>query len=121
MAAGSVKVTGLKELQRALRMGDKALTKEIKKELRTAGNIVRDDARSRFAGSDAASAAAYRTIVRQRGVAVEQSLGRTTGTRPDFSALQLSRALEPALEAKSEEVVDQLDGMLDRIGRSAGF
>jgi len=121
VAGGTVRVKGLAELNRAFRASDKALTKELRKELREAGNIVRDDARPRFASVDAGSAAGFHTVVRQRGVSVEQRLGRTTGQRPDFGALQLRRALEPALDAKQGEVVDQLDGMLDRIGRQQGF
>lgn len=121
MAVGTVRVSGLAELNRAFRLADKELAKELRKELRAAGNIVRDESRARFSGVDAASAAGYRTVVRQRGVAVEQSLGRTTGLRADFGALQMRRAIEPALTTKQGEVIDQLDGMLDRIGRTAGF
>jgi hypothetical protein len=119
--ADAVRVRGLKELQRAFRMADKALVKELRRELRDAGNIVRDEARSRFSDIDGRSAAGFRTVVRQRGVAVEQRYGRTTGARPDFGALQMRRALEPGLEAKQGEVLDKVDGMLDRIGRDAGF
>ena len=116
-----VSVNGLAEMQRAFRKLDKGITKEIRGELREAGDIVRDDARPRFAGISAKSAAGFRTVVRQRGVAVEQRHGRTTGKRPDFGALQLRRALVPALDAKEGEVVDQLDGMLGRLGGEAGF
>lgn len=102
-------------------MGDKLLAKELRSELREAGDIVRDDAAPRFAGISPKSAAGYRTVVRARGVAVEQRLGRTTGLRPDFGALQMRKALEPAVDAKQSEVIEQVDGMLDRLGRNMGF
>lgn len=119
--ASAVRVKGLDELQRAFRQVNKGLAKELRKELREAGNIVRDDAGPRFAKYDAVSAAGYRTKVRQRGVSVEQTLGRTTGRRPDFGALQMRKALEPALDAKQGEVIDQLDGMVDRLASREGF
>ncbi len=99
----------------------KDLTRDLRAELREAGDIVRDESRSRFSGISPRSAAGYRTVVRARGVAVEQRLGRTTGARPDFGALQLRRALNPALEAKTGEVERQLEGMLDRLGSRNGF
>ena len=119
--AEAIRVSGLSDVQRAFSKVDKALAKDLRTELRQAGDVVRDDATARFGRISARTAADFRTVVRRRGVAVEQRRGRTTGKRPDFGALQLREALEPALDAKQSAVVDQLDGMLDRIGRDAGF
>lgn len=118
---GTVRVKGLRELQRDFRKMSRELATDLRTELREAGNIVRDDARPRFSGIDSKSAGGYRTVVRARGVAVEQRLGRTTGKRPDFGALQMSRALGPALEAKQGDVVDRLDRMLGDLAGENGF
>lgn len=119
--AGAVRVRGLRELQRDFRKMSRELSGDLRSELREAGDIVRDEARHRFAGVSAKSAGGYRTAVRARGVAVEQRLGRTTGKRPDWGAKQMSEALVPALDAKASDVEDRLETMLDRLGSSHGF
>lgn len=119
--AGTVRVKGLRELQRDFRKMSKDLTRELRSELKEVGNIVRDESRQRFSDIDARSAGGYRTVVRARGVAVEQRLGRTTGLRPDYGALQMRHALMPALDAKQGEVVDRLDRMLDKLAGHNGF
>lgn len=118
---GTVRVQGLRELQRDFRRMSSELAKDLRSELREAGDIVRDDARPRMAGYSGKTAAGFRTVVRARGVAVEQRLGRTTGKRPDFGALQMREALVPALDAKQDEVVDRLDRMLDHLAGENGF
>jgi hypothetical protein len=121
VAASTVKVRGLRELQRDLRKMDGDLDKEVKAELRAAAEIVAVDARARFVPVDARSAAGYRPVVRVRGAAVEQKYRRTTGQHPEFGRLQMTRALEPALDAKQGEVVQRLDKMLGRLGDNSGF
>ena len=115
MASGAIRVKGLREFQRACSASDKALKKNVRDNLRKAGDIVKDEARSRFSRYDARSAAGYRTAVRTRGVAVQQRLGRTTGKRPDYGSLQLRVALQPALETKRSAVEQEFEQMLDRI------
>jgi hypothetical protein len=117
----TVRVKGLRELQAAFRKMDKELGKELRDELREAGKIVQQEATSRFSHVDARSAAGYKVRVRARGVAVEQSLRRTTGQHAQYGALQMRRALQPALESKEGAVVDRLDRMLDKLGKRAGF
>ncbi len=111
----------MRELQRDFRKIDKGLAKEVRDGLREGGDIVRVEASSRFTRYDARSAAGYKTRVRQRGVAVEQSIGRTTGKRPDFGRLQMDRALEPALEDKRDQVIDSVDKVLGRLAGDNGF
>ena len=64
---------------------------------------------------DADSASGFRTRVRQRGVSVEQSKKKHGGKRPDYGALQMRRALLPALDTKQEEVVEAFSKANDRI------
>jgi hypothetical protein len=117
----TVRVTGLRELQAAFRKIDKQLSKELRVELREAGKIVQQEATSLFSRVDARSAAGYKVRVRGKGVAVEQSLGRTTGQHAQYGTLQMRRALQPALESKESAVVDRLEQMLDKLGSNAGF
>jgi hypothetical protein len=121
MAGSAVRVKGLRELQSAFRKVNRDLSKELRAELKQVGEVVRADATSRFAGIDPRSAAGYKVRVRQRGVAVEQSLRRVTGLRGDYGALQMRRALLPSMESEEDKVVRGLEDMLDRLGRSAGF
>ena len=91
-------------------------SRALRDEIRQAGDTVRD--RRRRASSqryDAKSAAGYRVIVRQRGVAVEQALRKTTGIHPEFGALQMRRALVPALDENKDETAVALDVAFDRI------
>lgn len=118
----TLRVSGLRELHSALKRYDNELKKELERELREAAKIVSVEAAGLFGGVSARAAAGFRPRVRGFGrVAVEQRLGRTTGQRPDFGSLQMRTALLPALEAKQDEVVNHIEGMLDRLGRKEGF
>jgi hypothetical protein len=116
----TIHVRGLRELQAAFLKLSPELRKELRKELKEAGEVVRREAVSLW-DEDPRISAGYKVRVRARGVAVEQSQGRTTGRRPDFGALQMRTALSPALDAKTDQVVVGLELMLDRLGGSAGF
>lgn len=111
----TVRVRGYREFVRACDRAGKESKKEVRDAFRKVGDIVKVDAAARFAHIDQRSAAGYRTVVRQRGVAVEQRLGRTTGTRPDFGALQMRKALDPALAAKEGEIVKAFDDAIDKV------
>lgn len=121
MAAGSVKVKGLRELRRDFRRIDKSLDKEVREGLKQAAEPVRQAAADLFSGVDARSAAGYKVRVRQRGVAVEQSRKRTTGLHPEFGTLQMRRALLPALASREGEVVEAVEDILDRLADRNGF
>lgn len=122
MAVQTVRVKGLRELQRALKNIDSDLRKEIDVALREAAQKVAEDARSKFAGIDSRSASGFRPRIRGFGrVVVEQRLKRTTGQHPEFGSLQMRRALLPALGENQEHVIDTLDNLLDTLGRSNGF
>jgi hypothetical protein len=121
VATGTVRVHGLRELNKAFRNVEKDLRKELREELRGVGRIVANEAAGLFAPIDPGSASGFKVRVRQRGVAVEQSKRRTTGAHPEYGGLQMRKALLPALERKEPEVVRGLEGMLDRLGRGNGF
>jgi hypothetical protein len=117
MAGETVAVRGLTELIRDFKNLDKPTARRLRESLRHAGDVVKDDAAARFSRYSSKSAAGYRTRVRQRGVAVAQTLRKTTGTHPEFGALQMRKALLPALYAHEADLERDLERALDQISR----
>jgi hypothetical protein len=115
MATQTVKVKGLREFMRATAKADKETKKVVREKLKEAADIVRVEASSRFRPISARSAAGYRTRARIGGAFVEQSLRKTNRKHPTYGALQMRRALEPALEAKSDEVERRLEKGIDEL------
>jgi hypothetical protein len=112
---GTLAVNGYRELLRAFQRADSDSRKELRSALKDVGEVVRRDATGLFSPVDPRSAAGYKTRVRQRGVAVEQSLRRTTGRHPEYGALQMRSALVPALTDNVDQVERQLERALDRV------
>lgn len=115
MAASTVRVTGLKELNRAINKADRDTQKLLKAPFKRVGEIVRADAESKFSAYDSRSAGGYRVKVQVKGVKVEQSLRKVTGKRGDYGALQMRRAMQPALDDKQPEVIVEMNKALDEI------
>lgn len=111
----TLRVVGYRDMMRAFAKADRDTKRGARETFRSVGESVRVDAVARFAGTDSRSAAGYRTRVRQRGIAVEQSLRRTTGKHPEYGRLQMRRALEPALAANEERVQRDLEHALDAV------
>lgn len=122
MAAGKIDnatlvVEGLKPLLKAAKNAGSATNREVRAALRESGEIVRADAAQRLTKYSATSAAGLKVRVRQRGVAVEQSLRKTTGAHPQYGSLQMRRALLPALAKNEPEVEAEFEKALDKIAR----
>lgn len=115
MAQPALRLKGYDEFLRACRAAGRQTEREVRSTFRKVGDIVKVDAASRFERYHPKSAAGYRTIVRQRGVSVEQSLRKTTGNREDFGRLQMRKALIPAGEAKRDEVVREMEQAVENI------
>lgn len=113
--AETVRVRGYKQFQTALKAADKEGKRLIRARLRKVGDLVKVDARSRFAPVNARTAAGFRTIVRQRGISVEQTKRKTTGQHPEFGALQMRRALIPALEDNRDVALHELNAAAEDI------
>lgn len=112
----TVKVEGLRQLERALKQADADAAKGLRKELREAARLVSLEARSRFIAVSPYSAMGMVPRVRSGLVAVaEQRRKRTTGKRPDYGALQMRRAFLPALADKQPEVMRRVENMLDNV------
>ena len=111
----TLRVKGYREFLRAAAQAPKDTRKEVRAAFREVGEIVRADAAQRMEDLSPKTAAGFRTSVRQKGVAVQQRLGKTTGKRPDWGGIQMNDALLPALDAKEDEVVKAMDDALDRV------
>jgi hypothetical protein len=111
----TLRVEGLTPFLRATARAEKETKKQVRGALKEAGDVVKIEASSRFQRFDHKTAEGFRTRVRQTGVSVEQSLRRTTGTRPDYGALQMREALLPAMEEKSREVEDTFNDAMDKV------
>jgi hypothetical protein len=116
MAQGAtLRIENYRQFMQTLARADKATRKAVRDELRQSGEHVRVDSARLFATTDPRSAAGYRVRVRQRGVAVEQSLRRTTGKHPQFGTLQMRRALLPSLYGNEDRTVRELEQAMTRI------
>jgi hypothetical protein len=115
MAGEVLKVTGYRELLRACQRAERSSRAEVRRSLKTVGEIVRADAAEDFSQFSAKSAAGFKVRVRQRGVAVEQSLRKTTGKHPEWGALQMTKALLPARARDEAKVEAEFNRALDRV------
>jgi hypothetical protein len=112
---GTLAVKGYRELMRAFKEADKDERKYVREAFKQVGEIVRKDSATLFSTVDTRSAAGYRVYVRQRGVAVEQSIRKTTGKHPEFGKLQMRRALVPALVANDGNIEREMEHALDKV------
>lgn len=108
-------VSGYKPFLKACAHAEKDTRKFVREAFREVGEVVRVDAARRFAAVSSVSAAGYRVRVRQRGIAVEQSLRKTTGRRPDYGARQMTHALLPALEQNEGRVESEFEHAIDKV------
>jgi hypothetical protein len=115
VAAETLRVRGYREFLRAANKAGPDTKKEVRSAFREVGEAIRAEAVARFSSVDARSAVGYRVAVRQRGVAVEQRRRKTTGLRPDYGALQMRRALLPALRANEAETERRMERAIDRV------
>jgi hypothetical protein len=115
MAQDVFVAVGFRELIKATRQMEPDTRRYVRAAFRQAGEQVRQEAASLFSGIDSRSAAGFKVRVRQRGIAVEQSLRKTTGLRPDYGALMMRRALLPARADKADETATAIDEALDKV------
>lgn len=116
----TVKVEGLREFLRATNKAEVSTKKKVRDRLKEAGDVVREDASRRFSPVSAKTAGGYRVRARVTGVYVEQSLRKTTGTRADYGALQMRRALVPALESKAGDVEREMEKAAEDLAEIVG-
>ena len=116
MAQGAIlQVKGYTELLRAFTAADRNSRKELRDTLRKVGDVVRVEAVQRISPISAKSAAGYRTRVRQRGVAVQQSLRKTTGVHGEWGSYQMRHGLLPALYVRRANVGLAMEQAMDEM------
>lgn len=110
----TVKITGLREVQRAFGRMSGRLGPELRAGLRKAAEPIAEDARSK----EKWQGASVRTIgpkVTLAGAAVTQRAKKVTGARPDYGALQMREAFIPALEEHVDDVERAAEEVLTTI------
>lgn len=128
---GTVVVRGLRQAITAFDRAETHTKREIRSTLREVGDIVKVEARSMFSrygtaaagatsyggsrASHADTAAGFRTVVRRRGVSVEQSLRKTTGRHPEYGGLQMRHGLVPALDREAGRIESAFEHALDHV------
>lgn len=116
----TIKVEGLRDFLRDTNKAERETKKKVRERLKEAGDVVRKEASRMFDPVSAKTAAGYRVRARVSGVHVEQSLRKTTGTRPDYGALQMRRALIPALIAKEDDVHREMEKAAEDLAEIVG-
>lgn len=118
VAAGTVRVTGLRELDRAFRNLSKDVSKKIRAELLKAAEPVRADAESKAFADISHIGPVWGRIksgATARMVYIAPATRRTRGgsPRPNLGTLLLEKAMLPALDEKTSAVVAGLELALD--------
>jgi hypothetical protein len=134
VAAQQVRIEGLRELQRDLRLIDKTMPRELRKANKAAAEIVAVEARKR---TPVHSGRARRSLVaraEQRSASVKGggarvpyfawldfggSVGRNKSVHREV--IKGGRIIYPALAAKREQVADEYEELLAGVFRLAGL
>lgn len=114
----TVRIEGYEAFVKACDRAGKETKKFVRGTFREVGDIVRQDATALFLPVNPKSAAAYRTYVRTRGVAVETSLRRSVNRerrRPQYGPYQMRKALEPSLTRNEPRVVNEFEQALEKV------
>lgn len=121
MPQGStLQVEGYQALMKALAACDRKTKRDLRAILRATGGAVQRDAAGKVVSEqpeDQKTAAGYRVVVRQRGVAVEQSLRRTTGLHPEWGGWQMRHGLVPALVENAPDTARRMTEALELLAR----
>lgn len=134
---GSVRVEGLADLIRDFSRMDKSLARDIRRELIDIGKIVAEEAKENQVPSQDLAAGqrgrddqrntgklqrGLRAKMRGSATVVENRAKRDGYLYPAIYEYGKGRPfLEPALDAKTEDVIMALDDMLDRLVSANGF
>lgn len=117
--AGSVKVTGLRELIKACDASDTQLVKGIRERLQKAADHVAQDVQRRYSPFSAKGAAGVKGKVTKPGNAiVAQTLRKTRPPRArgNFGGLVFAKAFLPAVDANQPIVEGMFSDLIDAIG-----
>ena len=121
--AATVRVRGLRELNRDFGKLSKKLQRELQHELRKLAEPVARDIRGRASAENygAATVAGIAAGTRSGAAVVRQRRRKTTGQHPSFGGLQMREAFIPGLEAHEGEIVLGVEHFLSRITAESGL
>jgi hypothetical protein len=124
MAHETVHIRGLREMNRAFKESDKNLPKLMRKKMSDVAKPVAIDAADRASriGNVTGRWAEMRVGVTSRVVYVAptQRGHRSSERRPNLASLLMDRAMQPALDAHSDDIVDKVGDALDELAREWG-
>jgi hypothetical protein len=120
MATATIRVKGLRELDRAFKSMDKELQRDLRTRLKKAAAPVVSSAQSKISRYQGASTGTIKPVALAKGVVVRQNAKKVTGKRGDFGALQMRLFLE-ALEENEDEVVRAVENLIDELADRNGF
>jgi len=89
--------------------------------LRKAADPVVSSAKQKLSAYPGASIGTVGAKASNTGVFVVQRARKVTGLRPQFGTTQLEKVLRPAVDEHADEVLREVDGAFERLGREAGF
>lgn len=112
--AETVRVTGYREFVRACDHAGPDTKKQVRTALRQAGESVQGQWSADEERFGSRTATGLRTIVRTRGISVEQTRRKTTGTRPDFGRLQ-QRIGDAVFDSKQSEIERDFEHAIDQV------
>jgi hypothetical protein len=121
MAQGTIRVKGLRELDRAFRQLEGGIPKTTRNELAEVARPIADTAREKISQYRGAKLNTIRPRATGRSVFVTQAARKVTGKRADFGSLQMSHGMLPALDEYGDEIIRGLETELDRLASRLGF
>jgi hypothetical protein len=125
VASSAVRITGLRELNRALDGYADGAAKQMRKELREAIEPVRRDAEALAVSSirNIGPTWSRMRVGATSSVAYVAPKARRRGGSPraNVGALLFEEAMQPALERNEDEIVEAIDDLLDALSRKFGF
>lgn len=124
-ATGQVRISGLRELNRALGKINREVQGEVYDELKRVSEPVRAEAEHKAFTSIRNIGSvwgAMRTGATMTSVYIAPSTRRSRGSaRPNFGTLLLDKAMWPALEEKQDSITEDVADAFDRLAFRAGF
>jgi hypothetical protein len=135
MTRETIKVTGLREFQRALRTMDAELPRQLRLVLNEAGQIIIDYARPRIPSRTGRAAASLKLRSSQRAVRLAVGgarapyypwldfggQGRRKGRPPHRPFLKQGRYVYAGLAAKRQDIIDVMAQGMTELAKSAGL
>lgn len=113
-------VRGLEEVEASFARYERGLQKTLSAAAYQAAKIVSADARGRFT-YDRKTAMGFVPQVRGPQAKVRQRLRKTTGLRGDYGALQMRKALLPAMHSKEHEALELYKTQLEILKVGSGL